>query len=76
MADLSVLYNADGTLKSSTPYSSGFFTTAPVLSDNEGMVALLRDDFIGGAEEAATAADTFLLAVITFRNHCVEQFGG
>ena len=50
--------------------------TAPVLSDNEGMVALLRDDFIGGAEEAATAADTFLLAVITFRNHCVEQFGG
>jgi hypothetical protein len=50
--------------------------TAPVLSDSEGMVALLRDDFIGGAEEAATAADTFLLAVITFRNHCVEQFGG
>ena len=49
---------------------------APVLTDDEGMIALLRDDFIGGAEEAATAADTFLLAVITFRNHCVEQFGG
>ena len=57
-------------------FSSAPPVPAPVLTDNEGMIALLRDDFIGGAEEAATAADTFLLAVITFRNHCVEQFGG
>ncbi len=28
------------------------------------------------AEEAAIAVDTFLHAIITFRNHCVEQFGG
>ena len=32
----------------------------PVLLDDEGVIALLRDDFMGGAEEAATAVDTFL----------------
>ena len=50
-----------------------------VLSDEElleGVIAFLRDDFMGGAEEATSAAHTFLQAVITFRNHCVEQFGG
>ena len=31
---------------------------------------------MGGAEEAFIAADAFLHAVITFRNHYVEQFGG
>ena len=46
--------------------------SAPVLNDGEGVVALLRDDFMGGAEEAATAVDTFLHAIMTFRNHCVE----
>ena len=44
--------------------------------DDEGVVALLRDDFMGAAEEAAIAADIFLHGVITFRNHYVEQFGG
>ena len=48
----------------------------PVLFDDEGIIALLRDDFMGGAEEAAIAVDTFLHAIITFRNLCVEQFGG
>ena len=43
----------------------------PVLLDDEGVVALLRDDFMGEAEEAATAVD-----IMTFRNHCVEQSGG
>ena len=37
----------------------------------EGSDALLRDDFMGGAEEAAAAVDTFLHAVITYRNCCV-----
>jgi len=46
------------------------------LLDGEGVIALLRDDFMGGAQEAAIAVDTFLHAIITFRNHCVEQFGG
>jgi len=41
-----------------------------------GIIALLWDDFMGGAEEAAIAVDTFLHAIITFRNLCVEQFGG
>ena len=30
---------------------------------------------MGEAEEAAVAVDTILHAIITFRNHCVEQFG-
>jgi len=47
-----------------------------VLFDDEGIIALLWDDFMGGAEEAAIAVDTFLHAIITFRNLCVEQFGG
>ena len=34
------------------------------------------DDFMGGTEEATSAAHAFLQAVITFRNCCVEQFGG
>ena len=45
------------------------------LIDDEGVVAFLRDDFMVGAEAALIAADTFLHAVITFRNICVEQFG-
>ena len=47
------------------------------LTDDEGVIAFLRDDFMGGAEAALIAADTFLQlhAVITFRNMCVEQFG-
>ena len=45
------------------------------LTDDEGVIAFLRDDFMGGAEAALKAADTFLHAVITFRNMCVEQFG-
>ena len=48
----------------------------PVLSDEVGVIAFLRDDFMGGAEEATSAAHTFMQAIITFRNHCVEQFGG
>ena len=45
------------------------------LTDDEGVVAILRDDFMGGTQAALTAADMFLHAVITFRNICVEQFG-
>ena len=45
------------------------------LTDDEGVVAFLQDDFMGGAQAALIAADTFLHAVITFRNICVEQFG-
>ena len=50
----------------------------PLLSDEEGVIAFLRDDFVGGAilEEATSASHTFLQAVITFRNPYVEQFGG
>ena len=47
------------------------------LTDDEGVVAFLRDDFMGGAQAALVAADTctFLHAVTTFRNICVQQFG-
>ena len=45
------------------------------LIDDEGVISLLRDDFMGGAQEALTAADSFLHAVITFRDICVQQFG-
>ena len=45
------------------------------LIGDEGVFAFLRDDFMGGAQEALIAADTFLHAVITFRNICVEQSG-
>ena len=45
------------------------------LTDDEVVVAFLRDDFMGGAQAALITADTFLHAVITFRNICVEQFG-
>ena len=48
----------------------------PVLVDDDGVVALLRDDFMGGAQEAASAVDSFLCNIITFRTLCVEQFGG
>ena len=48
----------------------------PVLVDDEEVVALLRDDFMGGAQEAASAVDSFLHDIITFRTLCVEQFGG
>ena len=48
----------------------------PVLSDDEGLISFLRDDFLGGAEQALITADAFLHAVITFRNHYIEQFGG
>ena len=45
------------------------------LIDDEGVVAFLRDDFMDGAQAALIAAHTFLHAVITFRNICVEHFG-
>ena len=45
------------------------------LIDDEGVIAFLRDDFMGGAHEARTAADSFLHAVITFIIICVEQLG-
>ena len=44
------------------------------LIDNEGVFAFLRDGFLGGAEAGLLTADTFLHAVITFRNICMEQF--
>ena len=30
------------------------------MTDEDGIVALLREDFLGGAKEAASAADAFL----------------
>ena len=48
----------------------------PVLTDEEGVIAFLREDFMGGAEEAASAVDAFLHAIASFRKLCVEQFGG
>ena len=45
------------------------------LTNDEGVVAFLRDDFMGGAQAALVAADTFLHAVITFTNIFVEPFG-
>ena len=48
----------------------------PILTDEEGVIALLRDDFMGGPEEAASAVDAILHAIASFRNLCVEQFGG
>ena len=45
------------------------------LTDDEGVVAFLRDDFMGGAQAALVAPDTFLHAVITFKIISVEQFG-
>ena len=48
----------------------------PELRDEEGVIAFLRDDFMGGAEEATSIAHAFLQAVITFKDCCVEQFGG
>ena len=64
------------TLRSVVTSLPGAHDRIPVLSDDEGLIALLRDDFMGGAEEAVIAADAFLHAVITFRNHYIEQFGG
>ena len=49
------------------------FPTA--LIDDEGVVAFWRDDFMGGAKAALIAAETFLHAVITSKNICVEHFG-
>ena len=48
----------------------------PVLTDEEGVIAFLRDDFMGGAEEAASAVDAFLHAIASFRKLFVEQLGG
>ena len=48
-----------------------------ILTDEDGIVAFfLREDFLGGAKEAASAADAFLHAVALFRKMCMEQFGG
>ena len=59
------------TLRSVVTSLPGAHDRFPALSDDEGLIALLRDDFMGGAEEAIIAADAFLHAVITFRNHYV-----
>ena len=37
-----------------------------ILADEEGVIALLRDDFMGGALEAASAVDAFLCGIVTF----------
>ena len=69
-----------GPTQSSAPLSGGFSTKSSGLYtgkvDNEGVIALQRDDFMGGAEEGVSAATAFLHAVNTFRNHCMERFGG
>ena len=51
-------------------------SSLPILLDDEGVITILGDDFMRGVEELAIAVDAFLHAIITFRNHCVEQFGG
>ena len=46
------------------------------LSDEDSVVALLRDNFLGGSPEAARAVDAFLRDVISFRALCIENLGG
>ncbi len=46
-----------------------------LLDDQAVVIAPLRDDFMGGAEEAATSVNVCLYPIITFRKHCVEQSG-
>ena len=50
--------------------------TPPILTDEDGIVAFLREDFLGGTKEAASAADAFLHGVALFRKWNVEHFGG
>ena len=47
----------------------------PALSDEDGVVALLRDDFMGGSLEAARAVDAFLRGILAFGALCIEHFG-
>ena len=48
-----------------------------VLTDEEGVIAFLRDDFMRGTEEATSTVDAFLHAMIaSFGKLCMEQFGG
>ena len=47
----------------------------PVLVGDKGVVALSRNEFMGGAQQAAIAVDSFLHDIITLRTLCVEQFG-
>ena len=44
------------------------------LIDDEGVVVFLRNYFMGGPQAALIEANTFLRAVITLMNICVEQF--
>ena len=60
----------------STRGSTSITCLSPVLVDDEGVVALLRDDFMGGAQEVTSAGDSFLYNIITSMTLCVEQFGG
>ena len=53
----------------------------PAWLDDGGSIALQRDDFMGGAKDAAVAADALLRAVITYilgtiGMHYIEQSGG
>ena len=50
--------------------------TPPMLPDEDGIVAFLREDFLGGATEAASAADAVLHAIATFRKIFVWSAGG
>ena len=45
----------------------GYSYSPPVLFTNEGVVASLRDDFMGGAQRAARAVDSVLHDIITFK---------
>ena len=49
--------------------------TPPILTDEDGIVALLREDFLGGAKEAASAADAFLHNVALFRKMTWSSLG-
>jgi hypothetical protein len=50
-------------------------SSSPLLIDEEGL-PFLKNDPLGGVEEATNAAHALPQAFITFRSICVEQFGG
>lgn len=47
--------------------------TAPVPMHEKGEVAILQDDFVGGAEAAAT--ERMPVYIMSSRDHCVEHCG-
>ena len=63
-------------LRATSAHLPGAEGTPHTLTDEDGIVAFLREDFLEGAKEAASAADGFLHAVALLKKMSVEQFGG